>query len=64
MFKILDSGYCHYRISVNRWAQWPSNREATIDDCFGWYPEQIVQHANTAHIAFKEAEMHDKNCGN
>jgi hypothetical protein len=44
--KLLPSGYFHFRLSDQRWAQWPSHRECTPDDAFGWDPAKTARLAN------------------
>ncbi len=56
MIKILESRYYHYRISSNRWAQWPMGRPCEPGDCFGW---RAIETARLANAAVQPQERND-----
>ena len=46
--KLLESGYWHVRWNDNQWLQWPSWREPTLEDGFGWLTQKHAEAAQAA----------------
>ena len=46
--KRLDSGYWHFRLDANRFAQWPCWERLTLDQCspHGWWTQAEVDAVN------------------